>query len=180
MLVHVLGSAAGGGFPQWNCGCPNCRGQRLGLIPAKARTQTSVAVSHDGHTWFLLHASPDIRIQIERTAVLHPRSSRHSPIAGILLTNGDLDQVLGLLSLRENQSLHVYATDRVRHGFMEGNSLYGTLCRTPDQVTWHALKLTVTDQLLLTAEGLPSGLTVTTFAVPGKVPLHLENKLPRD
>ena len=102
MRVRVLGSAAGGGFPQWNCGCPNCRGVREGLIPAVPRTQESVAVSGDGKAWFLLNASPEIRAQIESFPALHPRGPRDSPIAAVLLTNGDLDHCLGLLSLLES------------------------------------------------------------------------------
>ena len=85
MLVRVLGSAAGGGFPQWNCGCPNCRGVRTGAIRATSRTQESVAVSADGDDWFLVNASPEIRAQIESFPPIHPRRPRHSPIQGILL-----------------------------------------------------------------------------------------------
>ncbi|HEY5377568.1 MAG TPA: MBL fold metallo-hydrolase, partial [Polyangiaceae bacterium] len=97
MLIRVLGSAAGGGFPQWNCGCPNCVGVRRGTIRAASRTQESVAVSADGDSWFLLNASPEIRQQIESFDKLHPRSQRDTPIQGIVLTNGDLDHCLGLL-----------------------------------------------------------------------------------
>ena len=179
MWVQVLGSAAGGGFPQWNCGCPNCSGVRLGTIQARPRTQTSVAVSTDGRAWFLIHASPDIRMQIESFRPMHPRGARDTPIAGILLTNGDLDQCLGLFSLRESQPLHLYATDRVRDGFIDGNNLYRTLTRTPDQVTWHALKLYAEFELP-TPDGTPSNLMVTAIPVPGKVPLHLESRLQPD
>jgi pyrroloquinoline quinone biosynthesis protein B len=180
MWVHVLGSAAGGGFPQWNCGCHNCNGLRRGTVRARARTQTSVAVSADRRNWFLVHASPDIRSQIESYAPLHPRAGRDTPIAGILLTNGDLDQCLGLFSLRESQPLHVYATNRVRDGFIHRNQLYRTLTRTPDQITWHALKAYTEGESLLLPDGIPSGLLVTTIPVPGKVPLHLEKELPPD
>ena len=100
MRVRVLGSAAGGGFPQWNCGCDNCRGVRTGVTGLRARTQESVAISADGNSWFLLNASPEVRAQIESFPELHPRAARHSPLAGIVLTNGDLDHCLGLLSLR--------------------------------------------------------------------------------
>jgi pyrroloquinoline quinone biosynthesis protein B len=170
---RVLGSAAGGGFPQWNCGCANCRGLREGTIAARARTQESVAVSADGEHWFLLNASPEIRQQIEDFSGLWPRAPRHSPIAGILLNNGDLDHCLGLLSLRESHPLTVYATEAVRAGFCEGNVLYRTLQRFPDQVTWRSLHLGV-EQPLILPDGRASGLRVTAIAVPGKRPLHLE------
>src|SRR4051812_21142375 len=100
MIVKVLGSAAGGAFPQWNCSCPNCSRVRKREILAKPRSQSQVAVSHDGRSWHLLNASPDIRIQIESHAELQPDSakgSRHSPIQSAILTNADLDHVLGLL-----------------------------------------------------------------------------------
>jgi len=121
-----------------------------------------------------LHASPDIRAQIEGFPPLHPRAARDTPIAGVVLTNGELDQCLGLLAMRESQPLDIYATDRVREGFTTGNMLYRTLERFPGQVTWHSLKLRVQDIALLAADGTPSGLVVTAFPVPGKVPLHLE------
>src|SRR5574341_2089528 len=128
MRIHVLGAAAGGGFPQWNCGCENCRGVREGSTKATPRTQASIAISTDENDWFVVHASPDIRAQITAFTPLHPRGLRHSPIAGILLTNADLDQTLGLLALRESQLLHVYATETVRHAFMDENRFYRALC----------------------------------------------------
>ena len=173
MRIRVLGSAAGGGFPQWNCGCPNCRGVRSGTLRAQARTQESVAVSADGERWALLNASPEIRQQIESFSPLHPRLPRHSPIAAIVLTNGDLDHCLGLLSLRESHPLTVFATDRVRRGFTQGNVLYRTLERFSDQVTWRILKLG-------REEELTNGLTVEAVPVPGKPPIHLEGRFPHD
>ena len=173
MLIRVLGSAAGGGFPQWNCGCPNCRGVRSGDLRASARSQECVAVSADGDRWFLLNCSPEIRQQIESFPPLHPRGPRHSPIAAILLTNGDLDHCLGLLSLRESHPLVVYATDRLRRGFTDGNVLYRTLDRFPGQVTWRALELG-REAELADVEGRPAGLLVEAVAVPGKLPIHLE------
>lgn len=173
MFIRVLGSAAGGGFPQWNCGCPNCRGVREGTIPARARTQESVAVSADGRSWFLLNASPEIRFQIEACPALHPGGPRHSPIAGILLTNGDLDHCLGLLSLRESHPLVVYATEAVRRGFTEGNVLYRTLQRFPEQVTWRTLKA-AREEELSGPDHRASGLSVEAVPVPGKPPVHLE------
>src|ERR1017187_825976 len=104
MRVKILGSAAGGGFPQWNCACPNCRALRIGTFHGKARTQAQVSISADDRAWFLLGASPDLRAQIEATPALHPREGvRQSPIAGAVLTNADIDHVLGLLLLRELQ-----------------------------------------------------------------------------
>ncbi|MGH7277494.1 MAG: MBL fold metallo-hydrolase, partial [Candidatus Rokuibacteriota bacterium] len=173
MRIRVLGSAAGGGFPQWNCGCPNCQGVREGRIDAVARTQECVAVSADGATWFLLNVSPEIRAQIESFGPLHPRAPRHSPIAAILLTSGDLDHCLGLLSLRESHPLVIYATDAVRRGFTEGNVLYRTLERFPGQVTWRVLKPGQEEELA-DGEGRPSGLRLQTVALPGKRPVHLE------
>lgn len=166
MQIRVLGAAAGGGFPQWNCGCPNCRGVREGSLDARPRSQESVAVSADGERWILLNASPEIRSQIENCAPLHPRAPRHSPIAAIVLTNGDLDHCLGLLSLRESHAIVVCATDEVRRGFTEGNVLYRTLERFPGQVTWRAL---VPGQ-----ETAIDGLAVEAVAAPGKMPIHLE------
>ncbi len=100
-----------------------------------------MAVSADGASWFLLNVSPEIRAQIESFAALWPREPRHSPIAGLVLTNGDLDHCLGLLSLRESHPLIVYATESVRAGFTSGNVLYRTLERFEGQVTWRALSV---------------------------------------
>ena len=176
MLIRVLGSAAGGGFPQWNCGCPNCVGVRSGQIAAFPRTQESVAVSADGDSWFLLNASPEIRQQLESFPPLHPRAQRDTPIQGIVLTNGDLDHCLGLLSLRESQPLALYASERVRRGFTEGNVLYRTLERFEGQTRWHALDLSEPGQssALRLLNGAPSGLTLRAFTVPGKAALHLD------
>jgi len=172
--IRVLGAAAGGGFPQWNCGCPNCRGVRAGLVRATPRTQESVAVSADAERWFLLNASPEIRSQIESFDGLHPKAPRHSPIDAIVLTNGDLDHTLGLLSLRESHPLVVFATERVRRGFTEGNVLYRTLERFPGQVTWRVLK-PGREEVLAGADGRASGLLIEAVTVPGKPPIHLEH-----
>src|SRR5947209_3550494 len=124
MRVRLLGTAAGGGFPQWNCNCRNCRGVRAGTLRATPRTQSCVAVSADGRRWFLLNASPDVRFQVESFAPLlppnepghsgNPRSARGTGIAGVLLTNADLDHTLGLLILREGGRLVVHAPPSVR------------------------------------------------------------------
>ena len=173
MEVRVLGSAAGGGYPQWNCGCANCEAVRRGAPGARARTQESIAISADGASWFLINVSPEIRSQIESCSALTPRASRHSPIAGLVLTNGDLDHCLGLLSLRESHPLVVYATEAVRAGFTTGNVLYRTLERFPGQVTWSALALDREQPLG------DSGLYLTAISTPGKPPLHLEGIRPR-
>src|SRR5580693_8367595 len=137
MRVRILGSAAGGAFPQWNCACANCRSMRAGTFHGKPRTQTEVAISQDRHSWFLLGASPDLRTQIETTPELHPRRGlRHSPIAGIALANADLDHVLGLLLLRELQPLRIHSTASVRRILGEDNSMFGMLHRIPDQAVW--------------------------------------------
>jgi len=168
--VRVLGSAAGGGVPQWNCGCENCREARRAGGSVVPRTQESVAVSADGAAWFLLNVSPEVRAQIESFPSLWPRDRRHSPLAGLLLTNGDLDHCLGLLSLRESYPLAVYATESVRSGFTSENVLYRTLDRFAGQVTWRALALGQEQQLG------DSPLTVTAVGTPGKLPLHLEGR----
>jgi pyrroloquinoline quinone biosynthesis protein B len=138
MQVKILGTAAGGGFPQWNCACRNCRSLRSGTFPGRPRTQLQVAVSSDGISWFLLNASPDLRTQIEANPFLYPRGSmRHSPISGVLLTSADLDQSLGLLLLRELQPLEIFATASIRKILREDNSMYSMLHRTPDQARWN-------------------------------------------
>ena len=117
MRVRVLGSAAGGGFPQWNCGCDNCRGLRSGTLRGTPRTQASVAVTSDGDRWVLLNASPDVRAQLDAFPALHPRGPRESPVVAVVLSSGALDHCLGLLSLRECRLLAVHATAAVGEGF---------------------------------------------------------------
>jgi len=166
--LRVLGSAAGGGFPQWNCGCVNCAGLRGGTVRARARRQESVAIRADDRAgWLLVNCSPEVRAQIEGFEGLWPRGRRDSPIAGIVLTNGDLDHCLGLLSLRESHPLLLYATAEVRRGFTEDNVLYRTLERFEGQTTWLPLELGRPREL-------PGGLTMTAVPVPGKRPIHLE------
>lgn len=179
MWIHILGSAAGGGFPQWNCGCPNCQGARQGGLKATPRTQDSLAVSEDGDAWFLLNASPEIRQQIESFSPLHPRGPRDSPVRAILLTNGDLDHCLGLFSLRESHHLVIYATERVRRGLEESNAIFRTLQRFPEQVTWRVLTLGREEELN-GLDGSPSGLSVVALAAPGKLPIHLEGLMAPD
>jgi pyrroloquinoline quinone biosynthesis protein B len=161
MLVKILGSAAGGGFPQWNCACPNCNALRAGTFQGKARTQTQVAISADSESWFLLGASPDLRAQIEATPELHPRKTkdgiRQSPIAGAVLANADIDHVLGLLLMRELHPFRVHCTKSVRRILAKDNSMFAMLQRVPDQVTWNEFPA-ATSFPLLNAPGDPSGL----------------------
>jgi pyrroloquinoline quinone biosynthesis protein B len=162
----VLGAAAGGGLPQWNCGCANCALVRAGDGSIAPRTQDSLALT-GRNRWLLVNASPDVLRQIERFAPLHPRAPRDTPIGAIALTNGDLDHVVGLLSLRESQPLVLLATERVRAGLVERNAVLRTLARSRDQVTWRTLELgreVVLDEV---------GLGVTALAMPGKLPVHL-------
>ena len=172
MRVLVLGSAAGGGFPQWNCNCRVCRAARAGNGRALPRTQSSLAVSADGARWVLLNASPDLRQQITDNPPLHPTTgARHSPIAAVVLTNGDVDHVVGLLTLRESQPFVLYASRRV-HDALEANPIFGVL--NPRFVRREALALGAA--LALEApDGETLGLTIEPFAVPGKVALYLEN-----
>jgi pyrroloquinoline quinone biosynthesis protein B len=167
MRVHVLGSGAGGGLPQWNCACENCALVRARDPRIAGRTQDSIAVQAKDDRVLLVNASPDVLRHIEAFPGLWPRSPRHTPIAAIALTNGDLDHVVGLLSLRESQPLRILATPRVRAGLVERNAVLRTLARTLDQVTWVDLVLgreTVLDDM---------GIGVTPLPAPGKLPVHL-------
>src|SRR5579862_5218624 len=142
MRVKVLGSAAGGGFPQWNCACPQCAGVRSGTIKARARTQAQAAISPDGSSWFLLNASPDLRQQVLSSAdFVPPAGSRNSPISAVVLTSADTDAVMGLLHLREFQPLHIFATLAVRRIVTEENSLFRVLARSNPPVKWEVLSL---------------------------------------
>jgi pyrroloquinoline quinone biosynthesis protein B len=161
-------------LPQWNCACGNCTAVRHGSSDIEARTQDSVLVTtDDGESAFLLNASPDILVQVARAPSLAPRALRHTPIAGVVLTSGDLDHCLGLLSLREDQPFCVYATRDVQARLRERNVLFRALSRSPEQVTWRTLEL---DQptVLADLDGAPTGIELTAFPLPGKVPRHLE------
>jgi pyrroloquinoline quinone biosynthesis protein B len=129
MWLRVLGSAAGGGFPQWNCSCPTCRAVREGSRPCHPRTQSSVAVSADHRRWFLLNASPDIRTQIESFPALHPQDDRATPLEAVLLTDAELDHTLGLLLLREGRGVELHATPAVHKTLCDGTALLETLER---------------------------------------------------
>jgi pyrroloquinoline quinone biosynthesis protein B len=170
MRLIVLGAAAGGGFPQWNCGCETCRRGWSGDAPAQ--TQASVAVSADGARWVLLNASPDLRAQILATPALQPRrAGRDSPIAGAVLTNGDVDALAGLLVLRESWPLALYATARVLE-VLRANSIFNVLAT--EQVARRPMRPGAA-VALTTKDGAPLGLTVEPFIVPGKVALYLED-----
>ncbi|MGB7832196.1 MAG: pyrroloquinoline quinone biosynthesis protein PqqB [Xanthobacteraceae bacterium] len=165
MIAVVLGSAAGGGFPQWNCCCPVCRLAWAGDPRVKPRTQASIAVSADGERWLLINASPDLRAQISATPVLHPKADRRdSPIAAVILTGAEIDQTTGLLTLRERQPFRLLAT-AATHGFVAGNPMFSAL--QPDLVP----RLTIVPGECFAP--LP-GIEAELFSVPGKVPLYLE------
>ena len=156
--ARVLGAAAGGGFPQWNCNCPQCRAVRDGSRPCRPLKQSSVAVSADYRRWFLLNASPDIRAQIESFPALHPRGVRESPLGSVLLTDAELDHTLGLLLLREAGEIEVHATATVHETLRGGTSLLEVLGAYAD-VEWRPV-----------ASGekveLADGLSYRAFPVP--------------
>jgi pyrroloquinoline quinone biosynthesis protein B len=169
LTAIVLGSAAGGGYPQWNCRCPVCRLAWEGDPCVRARTQASLAVSADRQSWTLLNASPDLRAQIAATPALQPHEgTRSSPIAAVVLTGGEIDQTAGLLSLRERQPFSLHATAETL-GFIADNPMFAALAA--DVVRRAPVRL---DAPL----ALPGGLTATLFAVPGKLPLYLEGARP--
>jgi len=174
MEVVVLGSAAGGGFPQWNCNAPTSRRAREGAARAKWRTQASVAVSADGERWVMLNASPDARQQLLQTRCLWPQQApRHSPVQAVVLTSAEVDHVAGLLSMRESQPFVLWGTRRVL-GLLAENPIFGAL--NPEYVQRKAFDLG--ERVALAGSDGPLGLTMTAFAVPGKVPLFLEGRDP--
>jgi len=176
MRARILGSAAGGGLPQWNCGCDNCHAVRRDDPRVRARTQDSLAVFRGEHA-VVCNASPDIRDQLAAAPRLHPRGVRGTPISAIVLTNGDLDHVLGLFSLRESQPLAIYATAAVRRGLVEHNAMCATLSRFPGQVVWRTLELEREVELADPA-GAPTGISVRAFPLLGKLPVHLAKLSP--
>jgi pyrroloquinoline quinone biosynthesis protein B len=176
MRVKILGSAAGGAFPQWNCACSNCRQVRAGAFHGKPRNQAQLAISADGKSWFLLGASPDLRAQIEGNTELHPREGvRQSPIAGIVLGNADVDHVLGLLLLRELQPLRVHATESVRRILTEDNSMFAMLQRVPDQVAWSTFTPGPIFPLL-NAAGQDSGLRCRALSLGTHYPAYVSSR----
>src|SRR5271169_178544 len=176
MRIRVLGSAAGGGFPQWNCNCRHCESLRAGTFAGKSRTQTQVAISNDDHNWFLLNTSPDLRAQIEATPALRPRNAgRDSPIAGVLLTSGDVDQIAGLLSLRELQPFRIYCTASIRRVLQEDNSVFRMLNRVPSQVTWSEISSGGSFPLL-TVAGNDCGMSCTVFSLGSRYPAYVSRE----
>ncbi len=170
MKILVLGSGAGGGFPQWNCNCANCKGLRQGSLRAHERTQSSVAVSADGQAWVLLNASPDIGEQIRRRPLLHPRHGlRDTPLKAVVLMDAQIDHVTGLLGLREGPRIELYATPCVFDDLNTGLPLLKVLdhyCGTER----HALPISDTQTSTeFTIPALP-GLRFTALAIPGKAP----------
>ncbi|MDO5757118.1 MAG: pyrroloquinoline quinone biosynthesis protein PqqB [Rhodobacterales bacterium] len=170
MKIVILGIAAGGGIPQWNCNCAGCKAARAD--GSLAGTQASIAVSGDGENWFLINASPDVRQQINETPQLHPESEevRHSPIAGVILTNGEVDAVTGLLSLREGSPFTIYGHARVL-SVLEDNSIFNVLHQ--ERVPRERVQTGVPFDLML-QDGTRSGLTAEAFDVPGKPAWYLE------
>jgi pyrroloquinoline quinone biosynthesis protein B len=173
LRVVVLGAAAGGGVPQWNCGCPVCRMARS-EHPELRSTQASVAVSSNGAHWFLINASPDLRQQLIATPQLHPKAghARHSPIAGVILTNSEVDAVAGLLSMREGSPFTLYAHERVL-AILRSNSIFNVLGETNVKRQPIAVDQAFEPTL---PDGSPSGIEVLPFEVPGKGAWYLEGK----
>lgn len=163
----VLGAAAGGGFPQWNCNCDVCRLAWIGDPRVRPRTQASLAVSADGTRWALLNASPDLRTQIAANTPLHPRDKRTSPIEAVVLTGAEIDQTAGLLSLRERSPFEMIATAATLAAIAD-NPMFGALASGM-----------VKRRAVAPGESFAlAGLQAELFMVPGKVPLYLEGDDP--
>ena len=174
LRVVVLGAAAGGGVPQWNCGCPVCRKART-EHPELQSTQASIAVSADGDHWFLINASPDLRQQLIATPQLHPKTGalRHSPISGVILTNSEVDAVAGLLSMREGWPFTIYAHARVL-AILRDNSIFNVL--NEKNVQRRPIEINEAFEPAL-PDGSASGMEFLPFAVPGKSAWYLEGKV---
>ncbi|MGY3120736.1 coenzyme PQQ biosynthesis protein B [Bradyrhizobium sp. S3.14.4] len=173
LRVVVLGAGAGGGVPQWNCGCEGCRAARENGQELQ-RTQASVAFSGDGEHWFLINASPDLRQQLNATPQLHPKAGalRHTPVAGVILTNSEVDAVAGLLSMREGSPFTVYAHQKVL-AILKSNSIFNVLNEKNVQRQPISIHEPFEPRL---PDGARSGLEVLPFAVPGKSAWYLEGK----
>jgi len=169
LTAIVLGAAAGGGYPQWNCRCAVCRLAWDGDPRVRARTQASLAVSADGERWTLFNAAPDLRAQLAATPALHPRGDgRMSPIGAVVLTGGEIDQTAGLLNLRERQPFAIHATAETL-GALGDNPMFSALAT--DIVMRNAVPVG-------TPFALPGGIAAELFIVPGKLPLYLEGEAP--
>src|SRR5437868_6013307 len=180
--ILVLGTAAGGGLPQWNCSCPVCARARAGDPATPSSSQASIAVSADDEAWLLINASPDLRQQINDNPPLHPRpphagnGTRHSPITGVVLTNGDVDAVAGLLNLREGAPFTIYGHQKTL-AVLATNNIFNVLdAKLVKRVPIDVEKPFVPPL----ADGSPSALEIVAFEVPGKVPLYQETGLPAD
>lgn len=174
MRVKIIGSAAGGGFPQWDGNDRLNVEARKGIDGVRPRTQSSLAVTENGLDWVLINASPDIRQQIAETPELHPRpgaAKRSTPIRAVVLTSAEVDHVAGLLSLREREPFALYATARVLD-VLEANPIFSVL--DPALVPRRALPLPGSLDIL-DAAGRPTGVHIETFPIPGKAALYLEN-----
>jgi pyrroloquinoline quinone biosynthesis protein B len=168
MHFKLLGTAAGGGFPQWNCTCATCASSRAEPGKFSPRLQLQAAVWNSPDAIYLLNASPDLRVQIEANPELHPRcdrGTRNTPVRGIVLTTADLDQVLGLLLLREFQPLTVYATALIRQ-VLEANSFFRMLERVPNQLAWVEIQAGVPFVLGM------SDIMCTPFGMAGGLPFY--------
>jgi pyrroloquinoline quinone biosynthesis protein B len=169
LTAIVLGSAAGGGVPQWNCSCPVCRLAWEGDARVRPRTQSGLAVTADGHNWILINASPDLGQQIRQSKGLQPRSGvRGSPIKAVVLTGAEIDQIAGLLTLRERERVVIHASAAVL-AILAENPIFNGLA--PELVT-----RSIADSSVPVA--LPGGLQAELFPVPGKPPLYIENVQP--
>jgi pyrroloquinoline quinone biosynthesis protein B len=174
LRVVVLGAAAGGGVPQWNCGCRVCLAARS-EHPELESTQASIAVSVDGRHWFLINASPDLRQQLIATPQLHPQAGklRHSPISGVILTNGEIDAIAGLLSMREGWPFTIYAHKKVL-SILKANSIFHVL--SEQNVRRRPIEVDKTFEPTL-PDGSLSGIEILPFAVPGKSAWYLEGEI---
>src|SRR5216684_1931510 len=181
MRIKVLGSAAGGGFPQWNCRCSNCDRLRSSALKGQARTQAQVAISPAESTWLLLNASPDLRQQLSENPEFAPREkTRSTPIVAIILTSADVDCVLGLLHLREFQPLRIYSTISVRRVLAEENSLFRTLTRSNPPVRWEVLSLDRLVPLVAHAQpGAKDNLFCKAVPLGGSFPDYVSDQLRR-
>lgn len=170
MWMRVLGSAAGGGFPQWNCACPQCRAARSGSRPCVPRSQSSIAVSADRQQWFLFNASPDIQSQIESFPALHPGNGSVARLQAVLLTDAELDHTLGLLLMREGRGLEVHATESVYETLATGTGILRTL-EAYCPVTWRPV-------VPGTEVMLGEGLSYCAFDVPTEKKMRFPGAAP--
>jgi pyrroloquinoline quinone biosynthesis protein B len=177
MRVKVLGSAAGGGAPQWNCGCTNCSGLRRGTLKGRARTQTQLALSTSEGAWLLVNASPDLRQQLISDPEFAPQSRRGSPIHAVVLSSADVDSVLGLLHLREFQPFKIYCTASVQRILTEENSLFRTLDRAHPPIEWRLLSLD-RETTILESNSQPP-ILCKAVSMKGKFPDYVSDGLRR-